>query len=43
MGASFIACMDAQPVLELAKHIFDAMSLTVKSAVVRDGHLAVGF
>jgi hypothetical protein len=42
VGAAVIAGMDAAPVLELAEHILDLMTLPIKDPVVRDGHFAVG-
>ncbi|MBB6262324.1 hypothetical protein FHS77_002896 [Paenochrobactrum gallinarii] len=39
---SIIAGMDASPVFELSKHIFDPMSLTVEHCVMWNENLAVG-
>ena len=39
--AAIVAGVDAAPVLELAEHILDAVTLAVELPVVRDWHLAV--
>jgi hypothetical protein len=42
VGAAVIAGVDAAPVLELAEHVLDLVTLAVECCVVRDGHLSVG-
>ncbi len=42
VGAAVIAGMDAAPVLGLAEHILDLVTLPIKDRVVRDGHFAAG-
>ena len=41
MGAAVVAGVDTAPVLELAEHVFDAVTLAVERTVVGDGHPAV--
>ena len=42
MSASVVTGMDASPVLEAAKHVFDLVSLSVEFRVVRDRYFAIG-
>ena len=42
MGASIIAGVDASPVLEAAKHVFDLVPLAIEALVVGDLSPAVG-
>ena len=42
MGASIIVCVDASPVLEATKHVFDFVGLAVEVLVVIDLYSAVG-
>ena len=43
VGASVVASVYATPVLDFAEHILDAVSLTIKRAIMRDWDFAIGF
>lgn len=40
--AAVIAGVDAAPILELAEHDLDLVTLAVEGGIVGDGHLSIG-
>ena len=43
VSASIVTSVDTSPVLEAAKHVFDAVALSVEGAIVRDERFTVDF
>src|SRR5271156_5866373 len=43
VGAAVVAGVDAPPIFEATKHVFDPVTLFVEDGVIGDGDLPIGF